>query len=121
MKATINHLALLFHGLWLATLMLSPSVSRATDLTLELAKAGAEKGDAEAEFVLGKAYYTGAGVPLDYAKAFDLYQKAATQGYAKAQNNLATMYRNGQGGQKDSATAVDWFQKAAGQGATLAE
>src|SRR5580658_5943804 len=90
-------------GLSLAIFVLSLSVGRAADLTLDQAKAGAAKGDAEAEFALGKAYYGGNGVPQDYGKALDLYQKAANQGHAKAQNNLATMYRNGLGVKKDPA------------------
>ena len=97
------------------------SACRAADLTVAQAQAGVEKGDADAEFVLGKAYYTGQGMPQDYAKALDLYRKAADQGYAKAENNLASMYRQGLGVKRDMVEAAKWYRKAAEQGAALAQ
>ena len=69
MQQKMNPITFLFHGLCLSMFIL-PCASRAADLTLAQAQAGAAKGDAEAEFVLGKAYFKGDGVPQDYAKAF---------------------------------------------------
>jgi TPR repeat protein len=119
MKTTLT--IVLVHGLCISTWMLVSLPSRATELTLNQAKTGAEKGDAEAEFSLGKAYYYGTGVPKDFARAFELYQKSAEQGDFKAENNLAVMYRLGQGVRKDPAAAAGWFRKAAAQGAALAQ
>jgi TPR repeat protein len=80
------------------------------------------KGDAEAELELGRAYHQGGhGVPIDFAKALDLYRKAAAQGNAKAMYNLGYMYHHGQGVVQDDATAEPWFQKAADKGLPAAE
>jgi len=76
----------------------------------------AAKGDAQAEFELGRVYQLGQGVPPDYAKATELYQKAAAQGIAKAMFNLGYIYRHGQGIAQDNELANQWFQKAADQG-----
>ena len=90
-------------------------------MTFEQASDGAQKGDPEAEFYLGKAYFTGNGVPVDLAKALEWYRKAADQGNPKAQNNLASMYNNGRGVKRDRAEAAKWYRKAAEQGAALAQ
>jgi len=121
MKVKTNNIVPLLRGLCLLTLVLLPCASQAADLTLAQAQAGAAKGDAEAEFVLGKAFYTGNGVPQDYAKAFDLYQKSANQGFAKAQNNLASMYGKGEGVKADPKAAAEWYRKAAEQGSVYAQ
>ncbi len=121
MKVKANQCSLLVLRLWLSTLILTFSAGRAADLTLAQAQARAEKGDAEAEFVLGKAYYTGEDVPKDYTKAFDLYRKSANQGNAKAENNLASMYGKGEGVKADPKAAADWYLKAAKHGSSLAE
>ena len=91
------------------------------DMTFEQATAGAQKGDPEAEFYLGKAYFTGNGVPVDLAKALEWYRKAAEQGNPKAQNNLGSMYHQGKGVKRDDAEAAKWYRKAADQGAALAQ
>lgn len=44
----------------------------------------AEKGDANAQFVLGLKYDTGKGMPQDYAEAAKWYRKAKDQGVAGA-------------------------------------
>jgi len=76
----------------------------------------AEKGDANAQFVLGLKYDTGKGVRQDYAEAAKWYRKAAEQGYAEAQFNLGTMYDEGRGVQQDYAEAAKWYRKAKDQG-----
>ena len=48
----------------------------------------AEEGNADAQFLLGKAYYDGNGVAQDYAQALELWHKAAAQGNAAAQRAL---------------------------------
>ena len=98
--------------------------ARAADGTApDIAKlqVAANKGDAESQFLLGRAYYRGEGVSQNYAKALDLYRAAATQGNLKAENNLASMYSNGQGTRPDRVEAAKWYRKAAEQGAALAE
>jgi len=43
----------------------------------------AERGDAEAQDILGNMYYNGQGVPQDYKEAARWYRKAAEQGDAE--------------------------------------
>lgn len=104
-------LAILFH----------PLALHGQDLNLDQAKAGADKGDANAEFCLAKFYANGQGVPQDFAKAAALYRKAAEQGFGKAQNNLGVLYLQGKGVPKDEAEAINWLQKAADQGLTKSQ
>ena len=73
----------------------------------------AEQGCAEAQFNLGRCYFYGKGVGLDYAKAAELYRKAAEQGYAEAQYNLGYCYYNGYGVPKNMTKVVEWNCKAA--------
>ncbi|MEO2191509.1 MAG: tetratricopeptide repeat protein, partial [bacterium] len=61
----------------------------------------AQAGDAVAQNNLGVAYFSGAGVPQDYAQAVSWWRKAADQGHAGAQNNLGVAYRYGQGVPQD--------------------
>lgn len=48
----------------------------------------AEQGNADAQFLLGNAYYNGNGVPQDYNQAISWWQKSAAQGNASAQKAL---------------------------------
>jgi TPR repeat protein len=74
------------------------------------------QGNVDAMFQLGRCYDKGLGVPQDYAKAVEWYQKAAEQGLAMAQYNLGVCYKRGQGVPQDYAKAAEWYQKAAEQG-----
>ena len=71
----------------------------------------------------GRKYYWGAdGVPQDFKKAFELYQKAADQGYAEAQYQLGVMYWDGRGGTpQDDNKSLEFIQKAADQGHSYAQ
>jgi len=81
----------------------------------------AAKGNAEAQFELGKLYYLGNDVSRDYAQMLTWYGKAAAQGNAKAQNNLGVMYNSGTGVAKNGAQAFAWFSKAAAQGIAVGQ
>ena len=78
--------------------------------------AAAEKGDAQAQFLLGACYYNGYGVAKDLVQAVYWWRKAADQGFAPAQYNLGWCYYNGYGVAKDLKQAVYWLRKAADQG-----
>ena len=85
----------------------------------------AERGDADAQFYLGKMYelgyaYETAGVPKDAVEAIKWYRKAAEQGHQSAQVNLGLLY-TGAGVPKDAVEAVKWFRKAAEQGNAFAQ
>ena len=79
-------------------------------------KADAEKGDAEAQFLLGFAYVNGEDVERDYREGLKCYRKAADQGSIMGQFHLALLYEEGHLGQKDYAEARKWYRKAAEQG-----
>jgi TPR repeat protein len=75
-------------------------------------KAGADAGQAEAEFDLGVMYAQGFGVLRDLNAAASWYRKAAEQGNAEAQFALGQMYAHGWGVPRDTADAIRWFQMA---------
>ena len=78
--------------------------------------AGADKGDAKAQYELGRAFFSGTlGVAKDEAEAVKWFRKAAEQNVADAQFSLGVCYANGRGVTKDDAEAVKWFRKAAEQ------
>ena len=79
-------------------------------------RAGADKGDAKAQYELGRAFFSGTlGVAKDEAEAVKWFRKAAEQNVADAQYNLGVCYANGQGVPEDDAESVKWFRKAAEQ------
>ena len=80
----------------------------------------AEHGDAEAQYRVGRLYYYGHGVGLDYEVAARWYLAAAEQGHARSQTNLATMLEEGRGVPADPARAAEWYAKAAAQGRAVA-
>ena len=79
-------------------------------------RAGADKGDAKAQYELGRAFFSGTlGVAKDEAEAVKWFRKAAEQNVADAQFSLGVCYANGQGVTEDDAESVKWFRKAAEQ------
>jgi uncharacterized protein len=75
----------------------------------------AGEGDPQAQLHLGLLYANGDGVPQDYTKARQWYEKAAAQGYARAQSNLGSLYADGKGVPQDETTGAEWIRKAAEQ------
>ena len=53
----------------------------------------AEEGDAEAQFLLGLAYYDGNGISKNYSKAYYWFQKAVGQGNNDAQIYLGNLMK----------------------------
>jgi TPR repeat protein len=79
-------------------------------------RAKAEKGDAQAQYALGRAFEEGSlGVAKDQAGAVKWYRKAAEQNLAVAQLGLGWCYAYGQSVAKDEVEAVKWWRKAAEQ------
>ena len=71
---------------------------------VEAAKAyllSANEGNAEAQFNIAYAYFTGEGIDRDYTSAAMWFKRAARQNFAKAQYNLAYCYMNGRGVPRD--------------------
>ena len=84
--------------------------------SVEITKAKAERGDAEAQCNLGAIYYQGQGVSQNYAEAVNWFHKAADQGNAIAQYSLGQCYSEGSGVAKDMGEAIKWWRRAAEQG-----
>ncbi len=74
----------------------------------------ADKGNLEAQLLLGYSYlYGDNGLKPDYAKAFEYYGKAALQNDATGLNNLGSLYYSGIGVARNPAKAAVLFAKAA--------
>jgi len=84
-------------------------------------RTAAERGDADAETVLGDAYAFGRGVPQDAVQAADWYRRAADQGNPRAENNVGYLYTAGLGLKQDFTEAIQWFRRAAEQGNAVAK
>jgi TPR repeat protein len=76
----------------------------------------AEQGNPSAQFRLGSLYENGDGVPRDFVKARQWYEKAAVQGDAMAQFYLGIQSAYGEGGPLDLVQAHMWYSLAAGNG-----
>ena len=81
----------------------------------------AAQGNAMAQVSLGALYHNGQGMPQDYGKARQWYEKAAEQGNAMAQHNIGLLYEKGLGVSQDYGKARQWYEKAAAQGDATAQ
>jgi TPR repeat protein len=107
---------------WLATARVACSQTTIIEKRqFETLKAQAEKGDAQAQLMLGSLYASGTGVTRDFAKAAKWHRKAAEQGLARAQFHVAQEYADGLGVKQDHAEAVRWLKRAADQGMAEAQ
>ncbi len=75
----------------------------------------AERGDARAQYLLGKTYLNNQGTAKDLALAIEWFEKAASQGNADAQFALGLIYLTGRGAVQHYEVAFQWFEKAAMQ------
>jgi hypothetical protein len=80
---------------------------------LKLFTPGAEQGNAEAKFYLGKMYLMGQGVTTDRQRAIDLFKASGEQGNADAQFFLGTIYLLPH---KDIPQGLMWMRLSAEQG-----
>lgn len=84
---------------------------------LNLLKPFAERGDAEAQCIVGNIYHLGLGVAKNGAEALKWYKESAKQGYAVASNNLAGIYLTGDCDVEiDREEAVKWHYLSKAQG-----
>ena len=88
---------------------------------LQTLQTQASQGDVKAQVNLGELYSKGEGVPQDYEKAAQWYEKAAAQGFASAQVNLGVLYDKGRGVPQDYVQARQWYKQAAAQGYARAQ
>ena len=97
------------------------SASPPIDISAEELQTQATQGSADAQTALGEMYAQGRGVPQDYAKARQWFEKAAIQGHAEAQYNLGLLYAQGHSVPQDYVKARQWWEKAAAQGYARAQ
>lgn len=76
----------------------------------------AGKGNNVAQAGLGMMFGGGRGVPRDYSRAADWYEKSAQQGNTAAQVNLGNLCAQGLGVPTDYVKAYAWFNLAAAYG-----
>lgn len=76
----------------------------------------ADKGDAEAQFLMGRIYSVGNGVPQNQAESVRWFQLAAEQGHLMAQSRLGYCYLGGVGVAPDIGRAKKWLRLAAERG-----
>jgi len=90
---------------------------------VSLLKQGAESGDPESCFMLGKMLLDGENekVERDPVKAASLFMKAAGQGLPGAQFNLGMLLLSGEGIEKNAEQGIFFLEKAAEQGEFLAQ
>ena len=82
---------------------------------LEDTKSNAGKGDAIAQYNLGRLYFNGQGLPEDAAEAVKWFREAAKQNLGWSQHALGVCYAFGRGVAKDDEAAVMWYRRAAEQ------
>lgn len=99
----------------LVSLLGLPGLAWAQQPTIDQIRASAERGDAKAQFLLGKRYSNGDGVPKDWVQAVSWCRKAANSGYATAQLEMGLLYSEGVGVRHDDEQAERWLQKAVAQ------
>lgn len=91
------------------------------DIALEWLCQSADRGQPDAQFLLGYLYEQGRGLPRNYAKAAENYHAATLQGHAIAQNNLAALYQHGRGVPKNLGKALQLYLASARQGNPVAQ
>ncbi len=89
--------------------------------SFEFLRLAADRGDAYAQYKLGRMYSKIFSVVQDYAKAIKYFRLAADQGHAESQYKCGVMYEEGCGVAKNGAEAAKYFQRAANQGHATAQ
>ena len=111
-----------FTTLGLCTQLFAQDAGQATTLMISPENAfaimagNAEKGDASAMFNLGTFYEQGIGVPRNYSKALEWYQKSADHGLAEGYYNLGVCYEIGMGDKADPQKSAENYHKSADLG-----
>ena len=70
----------------------------------------AERGNAEAQYRIGRMYEFGNGYAQDKAQGIAWVRKAAAQGHVDAEQELGVVYATGDGVAQDDVQAVAWFR-----------
>lgn len=94
---------------------LNPRLAAATSPEFAALLAKAEKGDAQAQFEVGRKYLGGKNSPLlrDEPASLQWLRKAAAQNYAPAIFWVGLAYQDANGVKQDDAEAAKWLRRAA--------
>jgi TPR repeat protein len=99
-----------------------PVASVAADRTIEELQAAADAGDAQSQFLIGKAYWRGDGIEKNQVKAVEYYARAAELKHGDALAGLGAAYTLGHGVEKkDEVLAADYFRKSAEVGSAVGQ
>jgi len=105
--------------------------SKITDDYVKDIKSRVEEGDNQAKFILGKLYYYGYNIEIDFSKtckylqeaiqdgnryAFDWIQKKSKKGDSRAQYLMGLLYSKGIGVDKNVDKALKWFERSVYRG-----
>ena len=96
-------------------IVLAFEIQSSASVTVEDIKIGADKGDAEAQYLLGVAYLNGWEVEQNPSVAVKWLYKSAQKGNAKAQVQIGTLLETGEVLPLNIDEAVSWYRKAANQ------
>ena len=107
LKLVRKILAVLFVANLLATAVHGQSLDSAALAAYRLGRTLHEQGERER---------TGTDVPMDYAKAFDLYRQSAALGFPMGEYSLGYMYYKGLGCTQDYTKAVELFRRGTALG-----
>jgi TPR repeat protein len=101
--------------LGLAYIRLNPNEGRFDPASaVDFLERAAAAGSPEAQFELAKLFERGTGVPVDEARALELYLAAADQEFADAINDLGFLhYQGGLGLPPNPQKALKFFERAA--------
>ncbi|MCC8115295.1 MAG: toll/interleukin-1 receptor domain-containing protein [Bacteroidales bacterium] len=79
-------------------------------------KEAADRGDAKAQYFLGKYYQNGVVLPKDLTKAIRYLTLSANQGFTEAEFSLGYKYHKGIGVAKNLQNAILYYKRAADKG-----
>ena len=80
-----------------------------------------DRGNATAQFLLGRAYHRGEGVEKDDIRSLELLTKAADGGSLEAMDGIGYLYLTGAGVEASESKALEWYRKAAEKGLPKAQ
>ncbi len=88
---------------------------------LEVVRKAATNAVPTMQYLLGRAYLAGEGLPKDEAEGARWVRRSADSGYAPAQDTVGMCFAAGKGLPRDVSEAFHWYRKAADQGLASAQ
>ena len=76
----------------------------------------AQTGDAKSQFLIGRMYSLGNGVPINKKMSLKWYFRSAEQGNSDAENNIGIDYHDKEGIMFDEKEALKWYKKSNSRG-----